>query len=88
VRVPSRVLDIELPPFDPLNVRAAQPRSAEAVLRAPDVHAYSTDPGRPSLRRLLAERLGNSVEGLDRLSDFFSDRTQETPCAHCSSPCC
>jgi aminotransferase len=83
VRVPSRVLDIELPPFDPLNVRAAQLRaaghrvitlgqalpffpppesalrSAEDALRAPDVHAYSTDPGRPSLRRLLAERLGD-----------------------------
>jgi aminotransferase len=82
VRIPSRVLDIELPPFDPLNVRAAELRAmghrvislgqalpffpppssalraAEAALLAPDVHAYSTDPGRPSLRRLLAERLG------------------------------
>ena len=82
VRVPSRVLDIDLPPFDPLNVRAAQLRaeghrvitlgqalpffappasalrSAEQALSAPDVHAYTTDPGRPSLRRLLAERLG------------------------------
>jgi aminotransferase len=81
VRIPSRVLEIELPPFDPLNVRAAQLRAAghrvvslgqalpffppppsalraaEAALRAPDVHFYTTDPGRPTLRRLLAERL-------------------------------
>jgi aminotransferase len=83
VRIPPRVLDIDLPPFDPLNVRAAELRAqghrvislgqalpffpppasalraAEAALRAPDVHAYSTDPGRPSLRRLLAERLAD-----------------------------
>ena len=82
VRLPSRVLNIDLPPFDPLNVRAAELRaegprvislgqalpffpppeaalrSAKEALLAPDVHAYSTDPGRPSLRRLLAERLG------------------------------
>jgi aminotransferase len=81
VRIPSRVLDIELPPFDPLNVRAAALRdlghrvislgqalpffpppasalrAAEAALHAPGVHLYSTDPGRPSLRRLLAERV-------------------------------
>jgi len=82
VRLPPRVLDIVLPPFDPLNVRAgelrneghrvislgqalpffpppeAALRSAKEALLAPNVHAYSTDPGRPSLRRLLAERLG------------------------------
>jgi len=81
VRIPSRVLDIELPPFDPLNVRAAELRAqghhvislgqalpffppppsalraAEAALQARDVHFYSTDPGRPQLRALLAERL-------------------------------
>jgi len=81
VRIPSRVLDIELPPFDPLNVRAAELRAqghhvislgqalpffppppsalraAEAALHARDVHFYSTDPGRPTLRGLLAERL-------------------------------
>jgi aminotransferase len=81
VRIPPRVLDIELPPFDPLNVRAAALRAqghrvislgqalpffpppasalraAEASLLAPDVHSYSTDPGRPSLRRVLADRL-------------------------------
>jgi aminotransferase len=81
VRIPSRVLDIELPPFDPLNVRAAELRAqghhvislgqalpffppppsalraAEAALTSHDVHFYSTDPGRPKLRALLAERL-------------------------------
>jgi len=81
MRIPSRVLDIELPPFDPLNVRAAELRAqghhvislgqalpffppppsvlraAEAALHARDVHLYSTDPGRPKLRALLAERL-------------------------------
>ena len=88
MRIPSRVLDLELPPFDPLNVRAAELRAsghrvislgqalpffppppsalraAQAALSAPDVHLYSTDPGRPSLRRLLAERL-NAHEGID-----------------------
>jgi aspartate/methionine/tyrosine aminotransferase len=83
VRIPSRVLDIELPPFDPLNVRAAELRTqghhvislgqalpffppppsalraAEAALQSRDVHFYSTDPGRPKLRRLLAERLAD-----------------------------
>jgi len=81
VRLPSRVLNIELPPFDPLNVRAAELRAqghhvislgqalpffppppsalraAEAALQSPDVHVYTTDPGRPKLRALLAERL-------------------------------
>ena len=83
VRIPSRVLDIDLPPFDPLNVRAAELRAqghhvislgqalpffppppsalraAEAALQARDVHFYSTDPGRPKLRQLLAERLAD-----------------------------
>ena len=83
MRIPSRVLDIELPPFDPLNVRAAKlraeghrvislgqalpffppppsaMRAAEAALQAHDVHFYSTDPGRPTLRHLLAERLAD-----------------------------
>jgi aminotransferase len=81
VRIPSRVLDIELPPFDPLNVRAAELRAqghrvislgqalpffppplsalraAQAALGSPEVHFYSTDPGRPTLRRALAARL-------------------------------
>lgn len=79
------MVDIELPPFDPLNIRAAQLRAAghhvislgqalpffppppsalqaaQAALSAPDVHLYSTDPGRPSLRTALAERLGSSL---------------------------
>jgi aminotransferase len=81
VHIPSRILALELPPFDPLNTRAAQLRAsghhvislgqalpfypppasvlhaAHAALERADVHAYSTDPGRPSLRRMLAERL-------------------------------
>jgi aminotransferase len=82
VQIPSRILALELPPFDPLNTRAAQLRAsghdvislgqavpfyappaaaieeARAALGRPDTHRYSTDPGRPSLRRVLAERLG------------------------------
>ena len=81
VRIPQRVIDIELPPFDPLNLRAAElraqglhvislgqalpyfppppsaVRAAQDALATPQVHAYSTDPGRPSLRRALADRL-------------------------------
>jgi len=81
VRIPQRVLEIELPPFDPLNLRAAAlraegvdvislgqalpyfppppsaVRAAQDALSTPQVHAYSTDPGRPSLRRALADRL-------------------------------
>ena len=81
VQIPSRILEIELPPFDPLNTRAAQLRkaghavislgqalpfyapppsalrAAQAALQRSDVHGYTTDPGRPSLRRALAERL-------------------------------
>ena len=81
MRIPQRVLDIELPPFDPLNLRAAAlraqgidvvslgqalpyfppppsaVRAARDALSTPQVHAYSTDPGRPSLRRALADRL-------------------------------
>jgi len=81
VQIPPRILAIDLPPFDPLNTRAARLRAAghrvislgqalpfypppSSALRAAhdaleraDVHAYTTDPGRPSLRRALAERL-------------------------------
>lgn len=81
MQIPSRILALELPPFDPLNTRAAQLRAsghdvislgqavpfyapppsaieaAQAALGRPDTHRYSTDPGRPSLRRTLAERL-------------------------------
>jgi aspartate/methionine/tyrosine aminotransferase len=82
---PLRVLAIDLPPFDPLNTRAAQLRAAghdvislgqalpffppppsalraaRAALSSSEVHGYSTDPGRPSLRRALAERLGQTA---------------------------
>ena len=75
------VRDIELPPFDPLNLRAAELRAAghdiislgqalpffgppasalDAARRALEdgrVHAYTTDPGLPSLRAALADRL-------------------------------
>ena len=85
MRIPQRVLDIELPPFDPLNLRAAElraqghdvislgqalpyfppppsvARAAQEALSSPSVHAYSTDPGRPSLRRALAARLRNEI---------------------------
>jgi aminotransferase len=81
VQIPRRILAIDLPPFDPLNTRAAQLRAsghhvislgqalpfypppasalqaARAALERTDVHGYTTDPGRPSLRRTLAERL-------------------------------
>jgi aminotransferase len=81
VQIPPRILAIDLPPFDPLNTRAAQlrasghhvislgqalpfypppasvTRAAQAALGRADVHGYTTDPGRPSLRRTLAERL-------------------------------
>lgn len=86
-RVRSRVRRIELPPFDPMNRRAAELRAAghhvislgqavpffqppDAALRAaraaidtPAAHRYATDPGLPSLRAALAERLsGGSKE--------------------------
>ncbi len=85
MQIPSRILELELPPFDPLNIRAAQLRAsghdvislgqalpfypppasvlraARAALERADVHAYATDPGRPSLRRALAERLRDEV---------------------------
>ena len=85
VQIPSRILTLELPPFDPLNIRAAQlrasghdvislgqalpfypppasaVRAAQGALERADVHGYSTDPGRPSLRRALAERLREHV---------------------------
>ena len=81
MQIPPRILAIDLPPFDPLNTRAAQLRAsghhvislgqalpfypppasalraAHAALERTDVHGYTTDPGRPSLRRTLAERL-------------------------------
>jgi aspartate/methionine/tyrosine aminotransferase len=88
VQIPSRILGLELPPFDPLNTRAAQLRAAghqvislgqalpffpppasavkaaQAALGRHDVHGYTTDPGRPSLRGALAERL-REYAGID-----------------------
>jgi aminotransferase len=83
--VRSRIRSLELPPFDPLNTRAAELRAAghhvislgQAVpffpppgpalqaaheaLQRPDVHRYATDPGLPSLRAVLAERLASTI---------------------------
>ena len=88
MQIPPHILALELPPFDPLNIRAAQLRAsghsvislgqalpfypppasalraARAALEQPAVHGYTTDPGRPSLRRALAERLRED-EGID-----------------------
>jgi aspartate/methionine/tyrosine aminotransferase len=82
VRIPESIRAIELPPFDPLNVRAAELRAmghrvislgqavpsfpppdealqaARDAIGRPETNRYSTDPGRPGLRRALAERLG------------------------------
>lgn len=82
MNVPFRIASIDLPPFDPLNVRAAELRAlghhvislgqalpffepppeaiaaARDALATPQVNAYSTDPGRPALRAVLAARLG------------------------------
>jgi len=87
VRIPSRIQNIDLPPFDPLNRRAAElraeghhvislgqavpffappeaaMRAARAALDSPEVNRYATDPGLPSLRSVLAERLGETIGG-------------------------
>lgn len=79
--VRASIRQMELPPFDPLNIRAAELRAAghdvislgqalpffgpppsaldaaRAALERSEVNIYSTDPGRPRLRKLLAERL-------------------------------
>ena len=81
----ARIRSLELPPFDPLNQRAAELRAeghsvislgqavpffappavalaaARDALDRPDVHRYVTDPGLPSLRGILAERLAYAV---------------------------
>ena len=77
----ARIRHITLPPFDPLNARAAELRAAghdvislgqavpyfppppaavaaaRAALDRPEVHRYVTDPGLPSLRHALVQRL-------------------------------
>jgi aminotransferase len=79
--VSPRITDIVLPPYDPLNRRAAELRAAghdvislgqalpffgppaSAIAAAREAidsgraHGYSSDPGLPSLRAILAERL-------------------------------
>ena len=85
--IPTRIQAIELPPFDPLNRRAAELRAAghhvislgqavpffappasaldaaRAAVDTPDVNRYGTDPGLPSLRAVLAERLAGAIGG-------------------------
>ena len=80
-QVPSHIADIEIPPFDRLNTKAAMLRAegrdvislgqavpffppppsaieaARAACGTSEVHAYSKDGGRDSLRALLAHRL-------------------------------
>ena len=92
MHVPPRIRSIDLPPFDPLNRRAAELRAAghhvislgqavpyfgppESALRAaraaldtPEISRYATDPGLPSLRTILATRLGECV-GADLAAD-------------------
>lgn len=86
MRIPNRIQDMDLPPFDSLARRAAELRrqghhvislgqavpffpppptalaSAQAVMMRAETHRYATDPGLPSLRRILAERLGESMQ--------------------------
>ena len=93
--VAPRISGIELPPFDPLNLRAAELRAAghpvislgqalpffrppaaalaaaRAAVDCPDVHLYSTDPGRPSLRAVLAQRLGAVTGNLVHADDLI-----------------
>lgn len=83
--VADRIRALELPPFDPLNRRAAELRkaghhvislgqavphfgpppsaldAARSAIDRPETHRYVTDPGMPSLRRILAERLGATL---------------------------
>ena len=83
--IPSRIQGLELPPFDPLNRRAAELRAAghhvislgqavpffpppasaldaaRAAVDTPDVNRYATDPGLPSLRDILADRLSETL---------------------------
>ena len=92
--IPDRIRNIELPPFDPLNLRAAELRAAgnhvislgqalpffpppasaliaaREALERPDVHRYSTDPGLPSLRTALADRLSEVTSGRITAADL------------------
>ena len=90
--VRARIQAIQLPPFDPLNLRAAELRAsghrvislgqalpffgppesaldaARAAIDRQEVHAYSTDPGRPGLRSALADRLRETA-GIEATAD-------------------
>jgi 4-hydroxythreonine-4-phosphate dehydrogenase len=90
--VPAHIRDIDLPPFDPLNLRGAELRAAghhvislgqalpffppppsamaaaRAALDTPQVNKYATDPGLPSLRGVLADRLRTHL-GIDCTGD-------------------
>lgn len=85
MRIPARIREMDLPPFDSLAQRAAELRrqghhvinlgqavpffpppqsalaGAQAALALPETHRYATDPGLPSLRRMLAKRLSESL---------------------------
>ena len=93
--VAARVRGLDLPPFDPLNSRAAELRAggcdvislgqaipfftppsaavahAQAALDRGEVHGYSTDPGLPALRSVLAERLRTAAETDARPDDLI-----------------
>jgi aminotransferase len=93
--VAERIRSLELPPFDPLNRRAAELRdqghhvislgqavpyfgpppsaldAARAAVDTPEVSRYVTDPGLPSLRRVLAERLGETLGGSYAADDLI-----------------
>ena len=97
MRIPTRIQDIELPPFDPLNRRAAELRAAghhvislgqavpvfppppsalnaaRAAVDTPDVNRYATDPGLPSLRSILAERLSQTIGAGSRDSAYIPE---------------
>jgi aminotransferase len=86
MKIPARIREMDLPPFDSLAQRAAELRrqghhvislgqavpffppppaalaGAQAALALPETHRYATDPGLPSLRRILAERLSESLQ--------------------------
>ena len=105
MRIPSRIQNIELPPFDPLNRRAAELRAAghhvislgqavpfftppESALRAaraavdsPEVNRYGTDPGLPSLRSVLAERLNETIGAGSKKQDPAYGTQQDPACA-------
>ena len=68
MRIPSRVLDIELPPFNPLNVRAAALRAVGTSrhLARAGTALLSTARIRPSRRRASAARPPGRALVLDR----------------------